>query len=107
MHRHVRPCLAYQHDQPRVSHDQGVGLESNHRGHVVEVGFDLGVMRHDVAGDEEFLAQAMSLGDTFGQVFQVEIVIAHAQGVARLTGIHRICAIGKGVVHVFQGAGGQ
>jgi hypothetical protein len=36
----------------------------------------------------------------------VEFVVAHPQAVARLAGVHRIGAVGEGITHVFQGAGG-
>ena len=35
-----------------------------------------------------------------------EVVVAHAQAIARLAGIHGVSAIGKGIAHIFQGAGG-
>ncbi|MNJ54360.1 hypothetical protein D3C77_497960 [compost metagenome] len=97
--------LTNQHDQPRIRHDQRIRCHLNHRRQVFEEGFQLGVMRRNV--DHHIKALALRLGffDAEGQVGVIELVVAHPQAVARLTGIHRIGAIGEGVAHVLQGAG--
>src|SRR5690606_12335738 len=45
------------------------------------------------------------LADPQRQVGMVELVVAHPQAIAWLTGIHRVSAIGEGIAHVFQGTG--
>ena len=54
---------------------------------------------------EAALALGLGLFDANRQVGVVEFVVAHPQAVARLACVHRVGAIGKGVTHVFQGAG--
>src|SRR5690606_3523126 len=64
------------------------------------------VVGGDVAGQIELPAQRVGLGDGFGQYRRVvEVVLAHAQTVARLTGVDRIGAIGKGKAHGLERAG--
>jgi hypothetical protein len=87
---HVRPSLAHQHDQAGVSHDQRVGAHGNHRRHIGQIGLHLGVMRQQIGGHEELLAARMRFFDAEAQVLQLEVVIARAQRIARLTGIHGI-----------------
>jgi len=50
----------------------------------------------------------MGLGNRFRHdVEVVELVVAHAQAVARLTGVDGVGAIGEGVTHAFVAAGGR
>ena len=106
---HVGPGLANHVDQARVGHDQRVRLEGDDRRHVRQVGFDFGVVRKDVADDVEPLAQAVRVFDADAQRnFIAEAVVAHAQAVARLAGIHRIGAEGeRGFQHGLRAGGGQ
>jgi len=53
----------------------------------------------------ELLAQRVGLVDADLQVGVVELVVAYAQAVAWLPGVHRIGAVGEGVAHGFQRAG--
>ena len=100
MHRHIRPAFANKIDQAGVGHDQRVGLERNDRRHVGQIGAYLGVVRQHVADEVEVLAAAVRFGNGFAQRFQLaEFVVAHAQAVARLTGINGIGAKGKGSSH--------
>ncbi|MNJ30470.1 hypothetical protein D3C77_250690 [compost metagenome] len=62
-------------------------------------------MRGDVDHHIKTLALGLGFLDAEGEVGVVEFVVAHAQAVARLAGIHRVGAVGKGVAHVLQGAG--
>ncbi len=102
----MREVATHQHDQPGVGHDQRIRAHGDHRGQVLEEGLQLGVVRRDVDHHVEALAQCMGFLDAQGQVGVVEFVVAHAQAVARLAGVYRIGAVGEGVAHVFQGAGG-
>ena len=112
LHREVNlllgPALANHHDQPRVGHDQRIRPGLDHRLHIAQIGLQLAVMRRNIRGHVELLAPLMRIGDALVQVIELEIVVAHAQRVARLAGIDRIRAIGEGVTHVLEGArGGQ
>ena len=49
--------------------------------------------------------EAVRLVDAELEVGVVELVVAHAQAVARLPGVYRIGAVGEGVAHGFQRAG--
>ncbi len=63
-------------------------------------------MGRDIAGQVETLAECVCFLDALGHDLRVvEVVLAHAQTVARLTGVHRVGAIGEGVAHSFEGAG--
>ncbi|MCY1177391.1 hypothetical protein D9M73_176970 [compost metagenome] len=104
--RHLRIVPAHQHDQAGVGHDQRIGGHGDHRFKVLEEGLELGVVRRDVHHHVEALALRLSLANTEGEVGVVEFVVAHPQAVARLAGVHGIGAIGEGITHVFQGAGG-
>ena len=107
MHRNLGPGLAHEIDQAGVSHDQRVGFERHHRRHVGQVAAHFGVMRQHVADDEELFAASVRLGDGAAQRFQVaELVVAHAQAVARLSGIDGVGAEGEGVLHHRQRTGG-
>ena len=97
---------ADQHDQAWVGHDQRVRRHGNHRRQVLEEGFQLGVVRGDVHHHIEALALSLGLVNAEGEIGVIEFVVAHPQAVARLTGVHRIGAVGEGITHVFQGAGG-
>ncbi|MNR38897.1 hypothetical protein D3C85_1570440 [compost metagenome] len=48
----------------------------------------------------------MGFLDTEGQVGVVEFVVAYPQAVARLAGVDGIGAVGEGVAHGLEGAGG-
>ena len=104
--RHLREVLANQHDQARVGHDQGVGRHLDDRGEVLDEGLELGIVRRNVDHHVEALAQGMRLADTQRQVGVVELVVAHAQAVARLASIDRIGTVGEGVAQGLEGAGG-
>ena len=73
---------------------------------ILEEGFQLGVVRGDVHHHIKALALGLGLANAKGQVGVIEFVVAHPQAVARLAGVHRIGAVGEGISHVFQGAGG-
>ncbi len=107
MDRHFRPAFAHHRDQAGVGHDQRVRLHGDDRLHVRHVGLHLGVVRHQVAGDEQFLAQCVCFLNADAQLFQFEFVVARTQRVARLSGVHRIRAEGVGGAHLVEGAGGQ
>ena len=103
---HLREMLANQHDQAGIGHDQRIRTHGDHRLQVAQEGFQLGVVRGDVDHHVEALAKCVGLGDAFGQLGVVEIVVAHPQAVARLPGVDGIGAVGEGIAHAFQGAGG-
>ena len=71
MNRHIRPSFPHHHDQARVGHDQCVWLHGNHRGHIGQIGFDLGVVRQQVGGHVKFLASGMGFLNTDAQLFQL------------------------------------
>lgn len=102
----MREVPAHQHDQARVGHDQRIRAHGDHRGKVLEEGFQLGVVRRYVDHHIEPLALGLGFLDAEGEVGVVELVIAHPQAVARLPGVDGIGTVGKGITHVFQGAGG-
>src|SRR5574343_289123 len=110
LHRQVdglfRPGFAHHVDQPGVGHDQRVGLQLDDRRHVGQVGGQLGVVREDVADNEKLLAAGVRFVDAFLERGDgAELVVAHAQAVARLAGIDRIGAEGKGGAHHLKRAG--
>ncbi|MNT87220.1 hypothetical protein D3C72_2276070 [compost metagenome] len=79
MHGDVRPLVAHHHDQARIGHDQRIGAHGDHRFHVAQIGFQLGVVGKDVAGDKELLAARMRAIDAFLQGLQGrKVIIAHA-----------------------------
>ncbi len=74
-----------------------------HRRDVAQEGLHLGVVRQHVTGEEKLFARGVGLFDTGLQLRQgVEIIITHAQRVARHTGVDRIGAVGDGVAQVLQ-----
>ncbi len=105
MNRHMGEVFAHQHDQPRVGHDQRIRVHGYHRLQILEEGAQLGVVRGYIDHHVKTLALGLGLFDANSQVGVVEFVVAHPQAVARLACVHRVGAIGKGVTHVFQGAG--
>ena len=107
MDGHVRPLLAHLHDQAGVGHDECVRPQRNHRLQIAQVAAHLVVVRIKVAGDKEFFAARVRLGDALGQLFQPEFVVACAQAVARLAGINGVGAKVIGGAHFFKAAGGQ
>ena len=77
------------------------------RRHVRKIGGQLGVVRKDVADDEELLAGGVRLVDSFLQRGNgAEFVVAHAQAVTRLAGVNRVGAEGEGGPHHFERTGG-
>ncbi len=111
LHRQVdhlfRPGFAHQVDQPGVGHDQRVGLERDDRRHVVDVSAHFRVVREDVADHVEALAAGAGLGHGLAEAGEVaELVVAHAQRVARLAGVDRVGAEGEGGAHHRERAGG-
>ena len=106
VNRHLREVPAHQHDQAGVGHDQRIRRHGDHGRQILEEGLELGVVRRDVDHHIEALALGLRFTNAEGQVGVIEFVIAHAQAVARLAGVHGIGAIGEGITHVFQGAGG-
>ena len=108
VHRHLRPLVAHHHDQAGVGHDQRIGPHGDHRFHVAQIRFQLGVVGEDIAGDKELLAARMRTIYAFLQRLQGgKVVIAHAQAVARLPRIDGVGAIVEGGVHLGQRAGRQ
>ncbi len=104
--RHLRVVPAHQHDQAGVGHDQRVRRHGDDGGQVLEERLELGVVRRDVHHHVEALALGLRFADAEGEIGVIEFVISHAQAVARLPGVHGIGAVGEGITHVFQGAGG-
>ena len=101
------PGFADHVDQAGVGHDQGVRLQRDDRRHVGQVGGQLGVVREDVADDKKLLAAGMRFGNSVAEFFQrAELVVAHAQAVARLAGVDRIGAKIEGRAHHVERAGG-
>jgi len=111
LHREVDfglgPLFLDHHDQAGVGHDEGVGLAGNHGLDVAQVGAHLVVVRDQVAGDEEFLAARVGFFDALGDLLQAELVVARAQTVARLAGVHGVGAKVVGGAHFVERAGGQ
>ncbi len=103
---HLGEMLANQHDQAGIGHDQRIRPHGDHRLQVAQEGFQLGVVRGDVDHHVEALAQGMGFVDAGGQIGVVEFVVAHPQAVARLAGVDGVGAVGEGVAHAFQRAGG-
>ena len=107
MHRHLGPCFTHEVDQAGVGHDQRVGFERDDRRHVSQVAAHLGVVRQHVADDEKLLAARVRLRNRAAQRFQIaELVVAHAQAVARLSGVDGVGAEGEGIFHHRQRSGG-
>ena len=102
---HVGEGVLDQHDEAGIGHDAGVRPRFERRAEVADGGLQFVVVRHGVHGEVELLAQRVCLVDAGLQVFVVELVAAHAQGVTRRARIDGIRAVGKGVAHGFQGAG--
>ena len=96
----LRPGFAHHVDEAGVGHDQRVRSEGDDRCHVREVGAYLGVVRQDVAYHIEGFAGGVGFGNGFAERFQAaEFVIAYAQAVARLAGIHGIGAESERSAH--------
>jgi hypothetical protein len=77
--------------------DQRIRLQCDHWRHVSEIGFQLGVVREDVADHIELLAALVRVVDTDAECdFIAKAVVAGAQAVARLAGINRVGAEGEG-----------
>ncbi len=96
----------HQHDQPRVGHDQRIRAHRDDGGQVFEEGFQFGVVRRDIHHHVETFAQCVGFVDAERQVGMVELIVTHPKAVTRLAGVDRIGAVGEGIAHVFQGAGG-
>ncbi|MNF70237.1 hypothetical protein D3C84_521410 [compost metagenome] len=60
----------------------------------------------DVGHHVELLAERVRLVDAELQVLVIEFVVANPQAVAGLARIDGVCAIGIGVTHILEGAGG-
>ena len=73
---------------------------------VAQGGVELVVVRLGVDGEVEMLAEGVCFADAVFQVVVGEFVAAHPQGIARRARVNGIRAIGEGVAHGFQGAGG-
>ncbi len=101
----LREMLTHQHDQARIRHNQRIGLHFDHGLNVFDKGFQFGVMRSNVNHHIKLLTLRMRFFDTQRKVVVVKLIIAHAQTISRLTGIHRISTIGKSITHIFQRAG--
>ena len=68
---------------------------------IIDIGFQLAVMRCNITGKEKQLAHCMRFFNAFAKnFFLAEFIIAYTQAVAWLTGIHRIRAIGIGKTHM-------
>ncbi len=104
---HLGEMLANQHDQAWIGHDQRIRAHRHHRLQVLDEGAQLGVVWRNVDHHIELLALGVRFINAQTQVGVIELVVAHAQAVARLPGIDRVGAVGKGVAHGFQGAGGR
>jgi len=104
---HLREVLADHQHEARVGHDQGVGLEGDDRGDVLDEGLDLGAVGVDVGHHVEVLAQGPGPIDAVGQYGEIaEIIVADAQGIARLTCVDGCGAKSEGGVEHGQRAGG-
>ena len=62
------PSFPRQHYQAGVGHNQRVGLHLDNGADVLDIRFDLAVMRQDVDGKIELFAQSMRLGDTYAKI---------------------------------------
>ena len=108
MNGNVGPLVPYHHDQARIGHDQGIRLHVGNGGHIVQIGFQFGVVRVDIAGDVEFSAAPVGFVDSLFQRFQRrEFIVSGTEAVTRLTGIHGIGAEIVGGPHFFDGTGWQ
>ena len=93
---HLGPGLAHQHDEAGIGHDQRVGLQGDHRCHVLHVVLHLVVMREDVGHQIKPVAQLMrQLNPLLQHLCRAEVVVAHTQRVAWLAGINGGRAKGK------------
>ncbi len=106
VNRHLWEVPAHQHDQAGVGHDQRVRRHGDHGFQILEERLELGVVRRDVHHHVKALALGLRFTNAEGQVGVIEFVIAHAQAVAWLARVHGIGAVGEGITHVFQRAGG-
>ncbi|MPM95241.1 hypothetical protein SDC9_142395 [bioreactor metagenome] len=103
----VGPLFLHHHHQAGVGHDEGVRLQLHHRRDVADIGAHLVVVRDQVAGDEELLAARVRFFNALGDLLQAEFVVARAQAVARLAGIHGIGAEVVRCAHLVERASGQ
>ena len=111
-----RPQIDVGHHAVRHQHAVGlvIGLLHQdreffvqHRLQVAQVGAQFVVVGDQVAGDEEFFAALVRLGDALRNLFEAEFVVARAQGIARLAGVDGVGAKVVGGAHAVQRAGGQ
>ena len=89
---HLGPLLAHHHDEARVGHDEGVGLHRDDGFDVTYIGAHLVVVRQQVAGQKELFATRMGFGNADANLLKAELVVARAQAVTGLAGIHGVCA---------------
>ncbi len=84
------------------------GLHGDDGLDVAQVGADLVVVRNQVAGDvKELLAALVGFLDALRDLLQAEVVVARAQGVARLAGVDGVGAKVIGGAHLVERAGGK
>ena len=107
VNRHFGPLLAHLHDQAGVGHDERVRAHGNDGFDVAQVGAHLVVVRQQVAGQKKFLAARVRFFDALLNLFNAKFVVARAQAVARLAGVHRVGAVVVGGAHPVERASGQ
>ena len=100
MHFHFWPPFTHHHNQSWIGHNQGIWLHGNHWLHIAHIGFHLGVMGGNIAGEVEFFTQLVRFLDTFTEILKLKIVITHPQTIAGLPGVYRISTIRISKAHV-------
>ena len=103
--RHFRPFFAHGHDQTWIRHNQRVGFHGNQGFHIGNEGFEFGVVRQRVDGQEEFFVALVRFFNTLLEDVEFgKFVVAGAQGVTRAAGVNGVCAVIVGGAHAFEAA---
>ena len=105
VNRHFRPFFAHSHNQTRIRHNQRVGFHGNQGLHIGNKGFEFGVVRQRIDGQEEFFVALVRFFNALLEDVEFgKFVVAGAQGVTRAAGVNGICAVIIGGAHAFEAA---
>ena len=102
----LRVGVFHGHDEAGVGHDERVRASGDGGSEVTQGGVKFVVVRLGIDGEVELFAERVRFADAVFQVVVGKFVAAHPQGIARRARVNGIRAVGEGVAHSFQGAGG-
>ncbi len=102
----LRVGVFHGHDEAGVGHDERVRASGDGGSEVTQGGVEFVVVRLGIDGEVELFAERVRFADAVFQVVVGKFVAAHPQGIARRARVNGIRAVGEGVAHSFQGAGG-